>query len=100
MARRKRFGEGDWLSEDDAIDEESNEPTEDDLITDDHIHFYSSGKRALTLSETTTGVDTASMWKAIDAWMEKSNYYPNVWFISDHGNAHLMERPKRRRRRR
>jgi len=26
----------------------------------------------------------------IRAWMERSNYWPNVWRISDHGNLHLV----------
>jgi hypothetical protein len=91
------------LAEDEEID---LGPDEEDIVTDDHIHFYQSGKRVLTLSVTTTGVDRCSMWKALDDYMKQSNFYPNVWWISDHGNAHRMERPavcarsRRRRRRR
>ena len=29
----------------------------------------------------------AEMWKVLDAHMNAQNFYPNVWFISDHGNA-------------
>jgi hypothetical protein len=27
---------------------------------------------------------------AIEAWMEKEGYFPNVWEISDHGNAQIV----------
>jgi hypothetical protein len=58
---------------------QDDEPTEDDITTDDHEHFYSSGKKI------------ADSPKEAKAWMKKHNYYPNVWFISDHGNAHLTD---------
>jgi hypothetical protein len=32
------------------------------------------------------------MWEAIAVEMERHGFWPNVWFISDHGNAHLMTR--------
>jgi len=37
------------------------------------------------------------LWEALDAHMKKTNFYPNVWFVSDHGNAQLMSRPQRTR---
>lgn len=96
MARRKPFGEDVELPPDFEIeDEDSSEPAEDDLITSDHSEFYQNGRLRLTVDP---DADELAMWKAIDAHMKKSNFYPNVWFVSDHGNAHLMERPKRRRR--
>ena len=30
-------------------------------------------------------IDVAS--KEINAWMNKNNYFPSIWFISDHGNV-------------
>lgn len=30
------------------------------------------------------------MWGALRAEMERQKFFPNVWFISDHGNSHLM----------
>ena len=62
-------------------------PEEDDWTTHDHKNFYQAGKIVLTL----TGEETdAEMWDAIANKMESANFSPNVWFISDHGNAHLM----------
>lgn len=66
----------------------SGEPVEDDLTTPDHVHFYESGKLVLTLDD---DLDDREMWKAIHRYMEKSRWFPNVWWISDHGNAHLMK---------
>jgi hypothetical protein len=68
-------------------EEEQDEPGEDDWTTTDHKAFYQNGKRVLTL----TGEETsAEMWVAIRRAMNDANYFPGVWFISDHGNAHLM----------
>lgn len=67
------------------------EPDEDDLVTDDHVHFYANGKLELTVPADAT---TRQMWEEIDQWMGREQFFPNVWFISDHGNAHLMERPE------
>ena len=70
--------------------EEPDSPEEGDLATEDHRTFY-------TYQEGFRGVafvveDDAEMWDAIQAYMDRSQFWPNVWFISDHGNAHLMNR--------
>lgn len=94
------------------------EPEESDLTTEDHVHFYQDGKLALTIqkyvpsggralrdgeggtwSDAEGPVSTGSMWRQLDAFMERERFWPNVWFISDHGNAHLMTRPQSRGRR-
>lgn len=67
------------------------EPDEADLVTDDHVHFYASGKLELTVP---ADASTRQMWAEIDAWVGREQWYPNVWFVSDHGNAHRMERPE------
>ena len=30
--------------------------------------------------------------QAIKDWQDKNNYYPNIWYVSDHGNAILVDR--------
>jgi hypothetical protein len=57
---------------------------DDDITTSDHMKFFQSGKLYLTVGEDD---DYKSLLKAK---MEKDGFFPNVWFISDHGNAHLM----------
>jgi len=73
-----------------------DEPEEGDWQTQDHEKFYSYGKLILRVSP---DASTAEMWKAIRVRMDKDGFWPNVWFISDHGNWHLMVPEMRRRRR-
>lgn len=39
------------------------------------------------------GKTVARNERELTKWMEREGYFPNVWFISDHGNAHLCYRP-------
>lgn len=81
-------------------DAEPTEPQEDDITTQDHKTFYQSGKLVLSAgpanrwdirhpSRAYLG-EFATCDAALRAYMELSQFWPNVWFISDHGNAHLM----------
>ena len=70
------------------------EPEEGDLITEDHARFYQDGKLVV---EVRPRAHDRVLWTALDAHMKKTNFYPNVWFVSDHGNAQLMSRPQRTR---
>jgi hypothetical protein len=79
------FGEFDEGESEDFADE----PQEDDLVTSDHSKFYQNGKIVLTVSP---DASREEMWRELDRYMKRSNFFPNVWFISDHGNTHLMER--------
>lgn len=87
-------------------DDESAGPQDEDLVTSDHVHFYSHGgpnRLAFELQETSTGHyrvharglqvpgQYATVERAIRAYMQASQFWPNCWFISDHGNAHLMD---------
>ncbi len=78
-------------------DDEFEGPEEDDITTSDHSRFYQNGRLVIRLDR---DVSETSMWRHIENYMKKSKFYPNVWFISDHGNAHLMVKPKRTRRHR
>ncbi len=59
--------------------EEPHEPEEDDIATKDHQTWYQHGKLYHK-------GDEASLKQK----MAQDQFWPNVWFISDHGNAHLM----------
>lgn len=69
---------------------EPTEPGEDDWVTTDHKVFTQCGKRILTL---TGNESEEEMWVQLLRAMSDGSYWPDVWFISDHGNAHLMKRP-------
>jgi hypothetical protein len=64
------------------------EPEEEDLITSDHRHFFYIGSfhRGAVVS-----VPEGEDWRPhILAFMQTEQFYPNVWFISDHGNSHIL----------
>jgi hypothetical protein len=64
-------------------DEEPHEPCEDDLVTYDHVKVYQYGKVVLETTPDRFAQDVL-------AFMDKEQFWPNVWFVSDHGNAHLL----------
>lgn len=63
----------------------------EDVFTEDHIRFFQSGKEVLRLVPDATEEE---MWDGLNKWMEKSNFWPSVWFVSDHGNISLMTDPR------
>ena len=100
------------LIDDDMLenDEEPRfDPETGDWATEDYVHFFSYGKPILTLlvqerpgsrykRDAEEGeLSDAAMWRQIDEKMKADGFFPNVWWISDHGNAHLLRRPKRER---
>jgi hypothetical protein len=64
--------------------EEPIVPDDEDLVTENHKTVYSAGKLVLTTTP-------EHFIRDVNRWMEKNGFYPNVWFISDHGNAHLID---------
>lgn len=63
--------------------DDPTEPEEGDLTTEDHTNVYQDGKLVLRTTPETFDQD-------VKAYMEKEQFWPNSWFISDHGNAHLL----------
>jgi hypothetical protein len=73
----------------DAVQEWETEaygPQDDDITTEDGNTFYQSGKLVVDAT------NDDSPWPALESYMETEQYWPNVWSISDHGNAHIMTR--------
>ena len=68
----------------DEYDEELREPEEDDITTEDDIHFYQYHKLAFKLTE------DEDRNEGIKRELDKMQFWPNVWSISDHGNASLI----------
>jgi hypothetical protein len=67
---------------------EPDEPQEEDLVTDDHRQFFRFG---MSDCRPVVQVPEAEDWRIhVKAYMNRTMYWPNVWFISDHGNAHLL----------
>lgn len=65
----------------------AEEPEEGDLVTSDHRTVYEVGRRRPVLSIT----ERQSFTRQVRLFMNREKFWPNVWFISDHGNAHLID---------
>jgi hypothetical protein len=64
------------------------EPEEEDLVTADHRQFFVVGSSNRRPAVTVPDGDD---WRPyVRDFMEKERFFPNVWFISDHGNSHLL----------
>lgn len=64
---------------------ECDGPDEGDYVTEDHEHFYQSGKLAVVVSE-------GEQWAhKLKAHMDREQFWPDVYWLSDHGNAHLID---------
>lgn len=97
-----------------AEDDEPSEPSEGDITTEDHLVFYQDGRQVLARNTGPAYGELGERWSfrvlsgragpwadlgeygdnhvaALRAYMAATNYFPNCWFISDHGNAHLMD---------
>lgn len=70
--------------EEEEEDEGEGEPEEGDYTTEDHIHFYQYGKCVVVVPD---GEEWAAVVKA---HMDREQFWPNVYFVSDHGNSHLL----------
>lgn len=84
------------FADDEDVDEGPGEPEEEDLVTYDDKHFYSVGSHSvfdIKLKRNCAFVvgDDEDRDEAIKAYMDKNNFSPNAWSISDHGNAHRID---------
>ena len=68
--------------------DEPDEPQEEDLVTEDHQRFFRFG---MNDRRPVVQVPEDEDWRIhVKAYVDRTMYWPNVWFISDHGNAHLL----------
>jgi hypothetical protein len=92
------------MADDDESDDESDdEPDEDAITTADHARFYQYGKLILWVQDGDSTVPAdwstnrgylgtfTSCEDALRAYMEREQFWPDVYFVSDHGNAHRID---------
>jgi hypothetical protein len=100
------------LEESTEDEDEQTEPEDGDLSTGDHYTYFQHGSIVLERARHKYSRAWLQVWYARDrsdkpwyqlgnfgddhvsavrAYMEKIEYWPTVWFISDHGNAHVMD---------
>jgi len=71
-------------------DEEEQEQEE----SEDDVYITPAGKLGSKLSLSAGGKfigefdEDEDVQEAIVEWMNKNKFYPNIWFVSDHGNVH------------
>ncbi len=85
--------ENDDDTEEEDAPEESDEPTEGDYVTRDHIHWYEhgTGKLLLTTADPSDPNAGADDYPAqLLAHMRAEAFFPAVWLVSDHGNWHQI----------
>jgi hypothetical protein len=77
--------------EDEGADDENREPTEEDItIGDDDLSAYYGGKQIVSIGREEADADEDALEKAVAAWMDKNNFWPDVFTVSDHGNSNLV----------
>lgn len=80
-----------WIPEE-PEEEVNTEPVieEEDWITSDHVTFTRHGASTRN-PRNVVRVPEGQDWRdVLAARMREEGFFPNVWFISDHGNAHLL----------
>lgn len=80
-------------------EEGEGEPEQEDLVTYDDKHFFSVGSYStfdVRLNRNCAFVvgEDEDRDDAIVAYMEKRQFWPNAWSISDHGNTCLINLSK------
>jgi hypothetical protein len=84
QALNENYSAEDEDDEDQVKEDENVEPEFDgeagDISTEDHENWYQHGK-----------LYVKGNIQDVKLKMEQDKFYPNVFFISDHGNAHLIK---------
>lgn len=100
----KDFDETHECADEDDPDDDgdpADEPGDDDITTSDDRRFFQYGKLAFEVVETNDGRyrlyapaaacgTYGSVEAAVRAYCDSHQFWPNVFAISDHGNACLM----------
>ena len=81
---------------DEEIQEEPNEPEEGDLFTYDYRFFFEAGNASVfdvrLRRRIKVEVPEGKDWQPyVKAYMDKQQFWPSVWFVSDHGNCTQLE---------
>ena len=72
------------------IDEEELTPDDEDIFISDTGPLGSITMAYYCHQEIARGINRGDVEIDVKNWMDENAYWPNVWFISDHGNVHLI----------
>jgi hypothetical protein len=70
-------------------EQQPTQPEEDDCVISSNGNIYSVSCGGKYINKF---VEWEDAMKAVVDWQEANNFYPNIWFISDHGNADIIDR--------
>lgn len=75
--------------------EEPDEPQEEDLVTNDYVTFWRHGmsdrQPVIMVPIDAEGFESGKTWQqCVREYMERTQFWPDIWFISDHGNYVLL----------
>lgn len=99
-ARRKRSDWDDPGYEDDLM--LADEPDEGDITFEGGAPVYQDGQIIIdeidddVFRVLKTNTEYNDLYEAIKAHMNADGYWPNVWNVSDHGNAHMVSLGRKR----
>lgn len=73
-------------AEEEEEEEEEDTPDDDDYVMSDS--GYLGSKTTVSVGRTSKEFDsTSKAWDWIEWQMSNEQYYPNVWYVTDHGNV-------------
>jgi hypothetical protein len=75
------------FDDEDEGDAEPAIPEPGDWVTYDHVALYDTDTGRLIAAMPDPEGDFTTWLRQV---MESQNFYPNVWWVSDHGNPHLI----------
>ena len=75
-------------SQEQEQEQEQEQPTEEDVVIskDESSAFY-GGKRIVIVNREQLDKDPDAIEKAIAKWMVENSFFPNVFYVNDHGNV-------------
>jgi hypothetical protein len=66
-------------------------PEEDDVWTEDCIHWYQYGKLVVTTADPRNPDTPADdCYQQVLAWMDQEQFWPNAWYVQARGDSHLL----------
>jgi hypothetical protein len=80
--------------EEDEEDAEPEVPGEEDITTRDRRTFYYCGKKIAEVTPEEYDADTDAGMRAVAAWCDQNNYFPDVWFVNERGTPDRLKMSK------
>ena len=77
------------LAEDELEGKQPTQPEDDDCVISSDGNKYSVSCNGKFIHDF---IEWEDAMNAVITWQDSNKWYPNIWFISDHGNASIIDR--------